>query len=732
MDETTRWARAVIVALMMIVVGASPGAAQGWIEPGVDRGGVTVDKVRSEVRVRVQGRMAEVEVSEWFVNRGARLAEGEYMIPLSGEAVFQGFSLFQGDAELRGEMMDAAQARAIYEAVVRRRADPALIELAGQGLLRARVFPIQPGETRRVSLRYTQVLERAGNALQLSYAGAAAAASARRVDALPVEGSFQVVVEDCETLLDAFSPTHPIRVHRDGDQMSVSLDESVSGRLALFLPFAGEAVGLSVATHRPPGEDGYFMLTLSPDRTAESAQPRDVVAVLDVSGSMSGEKIEQAKAALHQLLTTLAPHDRFRLLAFSSGVRSHDDGWTAARDRGLSRARTWIDGLVADGGTNIEAALSEAFRLKTPRDRLPVVVFLTDGLPSVGAESPDELARIAERRAGRARVFAFGVGHDVNTRFLDRLGVAGRGDTDYVQPGENVERALSLLSAKIRHPVLTDLRLEAGPVRLGEVYPVRLPDVFAGQELVLFGRFEGAGQSQVTLVGERLGDELGFSTEAIFPEAADANGYIPRLWASRKLGHLEQQLWTEGASESLTNEIRALALRHGLPSRYTSYLVQEAERVADGGRVSHPVTAPTTGAGAVAAAQAARRMRSMASADDLERAEAEMMAEALVTTSPSEPRDALGARVFELREGVWTDLAHDASSRTVSVRTYSAAWFDLLGVLPELGAVLRKHENVVIAGAGLSLEVGTTGRIEAFEGDELGDLAAEFRGGSAG
>jgi Ca-activated chloride channel family protein len=547
-----------------------------------------------------------------------------------------------------------------------------------------------------------------------------------------MEGSFEVVVEDCETLLDAFSPTHPIRVHRDGDQMSVSLDEPVSGRLALFLPFAGEAVGLSVATHRPPGEDGYFMLTLSPDRTAESAQPRDVVAVLDVSGSMSGEKIEQAKVALHQLLTTLAPHDRFRLLAFSNGVRSHDEGWTVASDRGLSRARTWIDGLVADGGTNIEAALSEAFRLKTPRDRLPVVVFLTDGLPSVGAESPDELARIAERRAGRARVFAFGVGHDVNTRFLDRLGVAGRGDTDYVQPGENVERALSLLSAKIRHPVLTDLRLEAGPVRLGEVYPVRLPDVFAGQELVLFGRFGGAGQSQVTLVGERLGDELEFSTESIFPEAADANGYIPRLWASRKLGHLEQQLWTEGASESLTNEIRALALRHGLPSRYTSYLVQEPERVADGGRVPLPVAAPTTGAGAVAAAQAARRMRSMASADDLERAEAEMMAEAVVATSPSEPRDALGGRVFELREGVWTDLAHDASSPTVSVRTYSAAWFDLLGVLPELGAVLRKHENVVIAGAGLSLEVGTTGRIEAFEGDELGDLAAEFRGGSAG
>jgi Ca-activated chloride channel family protein len=545
-----------------------------------------------------------------------------------------------------------------------------------------------------------------------------------------VEGSFVVVVEDCEALLDAFSPTHPIDVERDAGTMRVALSEPVSGRLAIFLPLAGEAVGLSVATHRPPGEDGYFMLTLSPDRAAESAQPRDVVAVLDVSGSMSGEKIAQAKAAMHQLLNSLASHDRFRLLAFSNGVRSHDRGWTVARGRGLSEARSWIDGLVADGGTNIQAALEEAFRLQTPRDRLPVVVFLTDGLPSVGIESPDELTRIAERRAGRARVFAFGVGHDVNTRFLDRLGVVGRGDTDYVQPGENVERALALLSAKIRHPVLTDLRLEAGPVDLGEVYPVQLPDVFAGQELVLFGRFAGSGQSQVTLVGVVQGHELDFTTELVFPDGLDANGFIPRLWASRKLGHLERQLWTEGPSESLTEEIRTVALRYGLPSRFTSYLVQEPERVALSGRV--PAAAPTTGAGAVAAAQSARRMRSVASADALERAEAEMMADAMALLPRSVPREALAGRVFELREGVWTDVAHEEGSRTLAVRTFSAAWFDLLRALPELVPVLREHETVVIAGAGLSLEVGAVGGIEAFAKDELRDLAADFRDGSGG
>jgi Ca-activated chloride channel family protein len=683
----------------------------------------------------VRGRIAEVELTEWFVNRGARLAEGEYMVPLSGEAAFQGFSLYQGETELRGEMMDAGRARAIYEEIVRRRADPALIELAGQGLLRARIFPIQPGETRRVSLRYTQVLQRAGNALQLSYAGTVSApsrgpSSAETRRAVPVEGSFELLVEECETFLDPFSPTHTLEVDRIGDRMRVWLQEPVRGRLSLFLPFAGDGVGMSVATHRPRGEDGYFMLTLSPDRVTESVQPRDVTVVLDVSGSMSGEKIEQARAAMHQLLSTLASHDRFRLLAFSSAVRSQADGWTFARGRGLDGAHGWVDRLVADGGTNIEAALEEAFRLGTPEERLPVVVFLTDGLPSVGEESPDELARIAERRAGRARVFAFGVGHDVNTSFLDRLGEVGRGDTDYVRPGENVERVLSLLSAKIRHPVLTDLRLEAGPVELNEVYPVRIPDVFSGQELVLFGRFEGSGQGQVTVLGERQARPLDFSTEVVFPDDSEANGFIPRLWASRKLGHLERQVWTEGASESLVREIRALALRYGLPSRYTAYLVQEPEVVAGPGRL--PAAAPTTGAGAVDAATAARRMRSMSSARQLERAEAEMMADAVEPTAAPTERSAVAGRVFELRDGVWTDIARDEGVRTVAVRAYSAAWFDLVTVLPEIGAVLRTHESVVIAGVGLTLEVRPSEGVEAFDSAELRRLVGDFRLGSAG
>jgi Ca-activated chloride channel family protein len=699
--------------------------------------------------VRLEGRVAQVEVSEWFRNDGRRVAEGDYLYPLPGEAVFQGFSLFQGDAELRGEIMDAAQARAIYEEIVRRRADPALIELAGQGLLRARVFPIEPGQERKVTLRYTQVLARAGNAVQLAYAGGVRGASGagpgglvdRTSVAEAVETLFEVVVENGDAYLDPFSPTHALDVNRDRGRLTVRLEDDLSGRLAMFFPLAGEAVGVSLATHRPVGEDGYFMLTLSPGRNSEGAEPRDVTVVLDVSGSMSGEKIEQARSALRSLLETLGRDDRFRLLSFSNAVHMESAEWRHATGAQLARARTWVDGLVADGGTNIGEALDEAFRLESPSERLPVVIFLTDGLPSVGEQSPERLADRAEERAGRARVFAFGVGHDVNTHLLDRLGEAGRGTTAYVEPGENVERVISLLAAKIRHPVLTDLEITGAPVRLEEIYPVRLPDVFAGEDLVLFGRYRADGTGMIRVRGRRGGSPVTFTADASFPARTDANGFIPRLWASRKLGHLTRQIWTEGETASLVDEIRTLALRYGLPSRYTSYLVQEPTTLAVGGqrnispadlgRAIAPAVVPAamaaTGASAVRMAQEARRMRDASTKAGLAEAEADMMSR--VDIDDGRPARMLGGRIFHLDGGVWKDDRYRVGQDIVRVKAFSSAYFRLVARIEELRTVVAELSPALVAGVELSFQVGDEG-LESVDARRLDDLVKRFRGGA--
>src|SRR5207247_879088 len=253
------------------------------------------------------------------------------------------------DRELKGEPMDAGQARAIYEQIVRRRRDPALIELAGHGLLRARVFPIAPGETRKITLRYTQILDRVGDAMRFRYAAGTAAPSR----------SFRLQVDSAARWGDPYSPTHRLTVSHSGDLLELALaDTTAGGDLELLLPLARGLVGTSLLTHQPVGEDGFFMLLLAPGRAAETGEPlrRDIVAVLDVSGSMSGDKLDQARAALVQLLGTLRRGDRFRIVTFGSGVRRYAAGWTEESADNVHAAQDWVRRLDTNGGTNIARA----------------------------------------------------------------------------------------------------------------------------------------------------------------------------------------------------------------------------------------------------------------------------------------------------------------------------------------------------------------------------------------
>lgn len=723
--------------LMLLLMALTPAAltAQGWIEP---RPGIpspaSVVKVRTAVSVRVSDRVARVEVEEWFQNRGGGLGEGDYLYPLPGEAVFSNFSLFQGDQELRGETMDAERARAIYEEIVRRKLDPALIELVGHGLIRARVFPINPGETRKITLRYTQVLTRAGDALQFRYAAGGRHGGTQRT----VEGSngpqrvleaapltFTLTLEDGDGFRDPFSPTHEVRVSREGGRLTVRPAGSLEGDFTLFLPLSRGLVGMTLATHRPAGEDGYFMLTLSPGEVRGASVPRDLTVVVDVSGSMSGSKMEQARQALRHLLGTLEASDRFRLISFSSGVAAYRPAWTPATREEIAAARRWVDGLEANGGTNIAGALAEAFRVRNSDAHLPIVVFLTDGLPSVGEQNPERIAQQAEQSRGRARVFAFGVGYDVNTYLLDQLSAAGRGSTQYVGPEEDVEAALGVLAARIRHPVLTDLEIGQVPVRLTEIYPVRLPDLFAGEELVVFGRYRApasSGRGTLEVGGRRNDRTERFSIEATFPEHELANDFLPRLWAARKLGFLTQQLRLNGRNPEIEQEIRELALRHGLLSEFTSYLVQEPlEGPVPAAAPMRLEEAAVTGAGAVRAADRARRQREARSAADVAAAQA-----TLAPTAPGNLRTVAG-RQFREVNGAWTDLAHTASQRVVHIEPFSRAYFDLLRAAPELKPYLGAFARVVVAGQRASVRVAPGGR-EQLSATELAQLVRDFRG----
>lgn len=719
-----------LLGALALTLSAAPAAAQGWIDVAPPRvptqPAPSIVRVGSEVRTTIEGRIVRVEVEERFRNNGGGLAEGSYLYPLPGEAVFQNFSLWMGEQELKGEMMNAEQARGIYEEIVRRQRDPALLTLAGHGLVRAQVFPIQPGETRKVVLRYTQLLERSGDALRIRYALGARGGSA---------GTWRLTVPDEAAYGTPYSPSHALTTRREGGRLELTIDTRDGGDIDLLLPLRRGLVGTTVLTNAPGGEDGYAMLLLAPPANEEGAVvPRDLSFVVDVSGSMSGQKLDQAKAALRQAIGTLRPEDRFRLVAFSSGVRNFRDGWAPVTPETLRDARTFIDALEADGGTNISGALDAVLGASVAEGRLPIILFLTDGVPSVGEQQPDRIAALAAGRIGRARVFTIGVGHDVNTYLLERLAKEGRGSVEYVAPDASVEVAVGNLVGKLRRPALVNLRIVESPVRFLELSPAQLPDLFFGEELVIFARYHGEGRGAVVIEGERNGRRERFTTEATFPAVASGNEFIPKLWASRRIGDLTRQIRIEGASDDLIREVRELGLRHGVLTEYTSYLVQEPGAVATRRDPSMPMptrnmapaSAPAAQTGQVAFDRA-RESGRMSQASTLSEAETAADEKFKAIGGSGGELKRAGGRMFSLTGGVWTDVNQSDSLRVLMVAPYSAAYFAVTRALPELAASLTVGDTVLVAGRRASLKVAAGGR-EKLSDMELREFVRAFRG----
>ena len=719
--------------LVLLAAPLSSLRAQGWID--IERSGVPIRgpamlvRVGSSVRAVVDGRVARFEVEERFRNTGPVIAEGTYIYPLPGEAVFSEFSLFQGEKELKGEMMSADQARTIYEGIVRKLRDPALLTLVGHGMIRAQVFPVQPGETRTVRLRFTELLARDGDALRLKYA------AGDRGDA-PV--SLRVEIPRGTELATPYSPTHQISDERRDGTLRVTIAEPVRGDVELILPFRHGLVGGTVLTHAEPGDDGFALLFLAPPASEDApAMGRDLTLVVDVSGSMSGEKLDQAKAALRQALGSLQARDRFRLIAFSNAVRQFREGFTPATGDAVAEARRFVDDLSANGGTNLAGAVEAALAERTDTERLPLVLLLTDGIPSVGEQAPDRIAAEAAGRIGRSRIFTVGVGTDVNTYLLDRLAVEGRGSATYVPPGADVGDAVGGVLGKLARPALTDLRIVDAPVRFEDQTPAVLPDLFYGEELVVLARYHGEGSGPVVIEGSRNGRRERFTITAAFTRREQDHDYIPALWASRRIGELTRQIRLEGGSPDLIARVRDLGLRYGVLTEYTSYLVQEPGVVAANPPVPIPmpgVARPDEQTGSVAfdAARASAAMQKSSTLADANK-EAKLRLEEIVVTggltaaggrplvreggSARGTRTAkdvtrAGGRIFTERDGVWTDVAHQDSMRVTTIAPFSPAYFALVRARPSLRPALAVGTPVLIAGRRVSLKVADGGLSE--------------------
>ena len=713
-------------------------------------------RTSSQVRVEMVNRVLRYEVDETFVNNGGGLGEADYLFPLPAGSAFEDLKLSINGELVSGETMNATDARRIYEDIVRRQKDPALVEWMGAGLLRARIFPINPGEEKRVVVRFQSIAQREGDALRIDYVRGTEPAQNQAVSIRPVQNgdenwetanTFSLTYDNSRDYGTAYSPTHRLFTReRSGRQVVRASGDGREVTILLPLRRASEA-GVSVLTHRVDSDQGFALITITPPTADQVRQSRDVTFVIDVSGSMRGEKLEQAKAAGHALLSSLTPIDRFRVIAFSTDVDAHADNFLDATPQNIRDAKRFLDRLRAEGSTNISGALEEALSVRTSSRRLPLVVFLTDGEPTVGERDPDAIAAIAARERGDARVFTVGVSADVNSALIERLAIEGRGTAHFVRAGENVERPVSLLASRLTNPVLTNVRVTVDGVRLSRVQPSGTVDIFAGQDLVLLARYEGDGSANVRIEGQSATGRTSWSSRATFERRTTRNAFVPRLWAAQRIGWLAAEKRRTGSRE-MDSEIKSLGERYGIPTEFSSYLVlepgmdvaQQSRRVDVGGAVrgvvgagagnranDAAVTAPTAAAPPPQTANEARFELSRQAAAQRE-AKSLASLDAMADAAGVQARQ-VGTRQFIQQGNVWTDQRYVPTQRKLQVKAFSPLYFELVNQLngfKEAMSLGASGSEVLIAGRNVAIQVGTSG-LEKMNTQQVQDLVKDWQ-----
>jgi Ca-activated chloride channel family protein len=685
-------------------------------------------RTSSQVRVDMVNRVLRYEVTETFLNTGRALGEADYLFPLPTGSAFEDLKLSINGELVSGETMNATDARRIYEDIVRRQRDPALVEWMGAGLLRARIFPINPGEEKKVVVRFQAIAQREGDALRVDYVrgtepapqpGATPVVRGGTLDDdVETANSFSLTIDAARDYGTPYSPTHRLRVRERAGRRTVIA--SGDGReVTILLPLRrASSASVSVLTHRPDGEPGFALITITPPSTDARPTPRDVTFVLDVSGSMRGQKLDQAKAAGHALLASLGRTDRFRLIDFATDVNSFRDGFVAATPENIRAARRYLDGLRAEGSTNISGALEEALDVRADGERLPLVVFLTDGEPTVGERDPEAIAALAARRRGEARLFTVGVSADVNSSLIERLAIEGRGTAHFVRAGEDVERPVSLLAARLTNPVLTDVRIRVDGVRLSRVLPAAPIDIFAGQDLVLLARYDGDGDATIRIEGRSAGGRVSWSSRAPFGRRTTANAFVPRLWAAQRIGWLAAEKRRGGDHREMDAEIKSLGERYGIPTEFSSYLVLEPGMQVDRARRDVRLQSGTGAADASTSAMVplpAAAPANEARFEMAKQAAAQRVAKSLaeVDSMSAAGRGAgmrqVGARQFMQQGSVWTDQRYVPTQRTVQVKAFSPLYFELLGKLDGLQEALVLGEQVLVSGKSVAIQVGPSG-----------------------
>ncbi len=722
----------VLFMAMMILAGSALLADGFIIVPHPPRPGPVspfpLEVVRHDVNVTITDQLATTTVDQEFYNPNSARLEGYYLFPLPPGAVISNFSMWIDGRETRAELLDAVKARNIYEDIVRRLRDPALLEYDGRGVFKMRVFPIEPYSRKRIKISYHEVLEKSNGSIAYLYPLGTEKYSAK---AIP-EVSIAVNIHSSTALAGIHCPTHQVTSeHPSANSARVSYSSRNSlpdTDFKIFITPAAGRFGFSILTYRTPGQDGTFFFSASPNYAGADSEvaEKDITFVVDTSGSMAGRSLEQAQNAILYCLGRLNRGDRFNVIRFATEAESLFPGLTAAAGTNRSRAEQFVRQWQAGGGTNCEEALQTALSQAGAAERPYLVILVTDGKPTIGATDEEALLRIVSRsNPGQLRIFPVAIGSDINTHLLDKLSEQTRTFRTYIAAGENIESGIARFYDKIRSPVLSNIRLTfSGTARAMQIYPRDMPDLYRGSALTAVGRYQGSGRSTITVSGRVNSRSEEFTFQADFPAEDSVNDFLPSLWAARRVGFLLDEIRLHGENRELVDEITKLARQYGIVTPYTSYLIVEDEKIRRerGDLAESDMTLTRGPAGSPAVAQKHKEefagmkdksgLGSVQASSELQKLN--QAQEVVATRSNNSRLPDLGrqlrtvqGRAFYLNDGVWTDARiQEMATRPVTrIAFASADYFTMLKKQPELAPLLALGRNVRFAAGGRVIEI---------------------------
>ena len=680
----------------------------------------------STIAATIDGASAETTVQETVIGPKGPAVKTLCLIPLpetvDRKSVKVTAAAGKGDPrELAGKFLLASDAQAVYEAIAKGTGTVTVVSLAGRPAVLIEDFAL-PAKA-EITISFTQRVS-SQSGVQVYECPMPATAWARG----PVARlSLTATVTAGKALRAIFSPSHAATVERDGLRKAQGLVKAdhFAGRddFRLSTVADDDDLGLRLLAHRPDEkEDGYFLLVGNPTGSVAKRDvlKKDVLFVLDTSGSMRGEKIEQAQAAIEYCLGRLNDGDRFNIITFGTKVTSFRDAPVANDKAGLGAAREFIDAVVARGRTNISGALARGLAGTPPPGRPRIMIFLTDGTPTAGEVVPEKIVeKVPALNTSGTRIFVMGLGHDVNAHLLDKLAEATEGSCEYVDPDQDIDVKIAALYDRLSNPVLNHAVVTFGGLRPTAVFPKKLPALFAGTEIMVAGRYRKGGPRTVTISGTLAGKPVRYVCKALLPDktAAQANEFVAPMWAARKIGFLLREIRLNGESKELIAEIVRLSTKFGIITEYTDFLA-----TAGGG--SGPGAGKKAKDIVLGRLRQARAQQSGRWAFNQAVNEQKLQNRVVVTDAANLYRDRrgemvasgnirqIGRQVFYLRDGQWVEADAVGKGKARRVKLFSKEYFDLLRTHKDFARAQRLGWNVEMKVGAERIAVEKDGKIK--------------------